>query len=82
MSGQQRPPDVYRVLDEARVVRERLDRLLQALVYCADSVADAIEDDVFAHTQWAAEYEYLARTAREDAALYREIQQRLHARGR
>lgn len=82
MSGQQRPPDVYRVLDEARAVRERVERLLQALVLTTESVAAAVEDDVFAHTQWAAEYEFLAQRARDDAELYRDLQRRLQARDR
>lgn len=80
MSGQQWPPDVYRVLNDARLVRQRVDRLLQALIMTAESVAAAVEDDVFAHSECAADYEHLARTARADAALYRELQQRLRSR--
>jgi hypothetical protein len=79
VSGQQGPLDVYRVVEDAKVLRERLDRLLWALVLTAETVAEAVEEDVLAHSQWAGEYEYLAKTSREDASLYREFLHRLHA---
>lgn len=82
VSGQQRPLDVYRVLDDARAVRQRVQRLLQALIITADSVAEAVEEDVFAHSHWTAEYGHLAKVAREDARLYRDLHERLADRNR